>query len=87
MDRRRPAELHSADRVPPPTIASGGWVLPGFVDAHATSVWPRTGWVPDAEGQVAQATLDRDAGALLLRDAGSPVDNTAVQRRGPTCPG
>jgi len=25
--------------------------------------------------------LDRDAGALLLRDAGSPVDNTSVQAR------
>jgi imidazolonepropionase-like amidohydrolase len=29
----------------------------------------------------AQALLDRGAGALLLRDAGSPVDNTSIQAR------
>jgi len=62
------------------TIADGGWVLPGFVDAHCHIGVTLDGWA-DAEEQVEQAVLDRDAGALLLRDAGAPVDNTGVQRR------
>src|SRR4029079_1574348 len=37
------------------------------------------GWA-DEDLQVEQAVLDRDAGALLLRDAGAPVDNTGGQR-------
>ena len=63
------------------TIASGGFVLPGLVDAHCHVGLAPHGFVPDADGQAAQALLDRAAGALLLRDAGSPVDNTSVQRR------
>jgi imidazolonepropionase-like amidohydrolase len=63
------------------TIADGGWVLPGLVDAHCHVGLAPQGHVPDAEGQARQALLDRDAGALLLRDAGSPVDNTSVQQR------
>jgi imidazolonepropionase-like amidohydrolase len=63
------------------TIASGGWIVPGFVDAHCHVGLAPQGHVPDDEGQARQALLDRDAGALLLRDAGSPVDNTSVQRR------
>ncbi|MDQ1744063.1 MAG: hypothetical protein QOE23_2402 [Pseudonocardiales bacterium] len=62
------------------TIADGGWVLPGFVDAHCHIGVTLDGWADD-EAQVEQALLDRDAGALLLRDAGAPVDNTGVQRR------
>lgn len=62
------------------TIAAGGWVLPGFVDAHCHIGVTTDGWA-DEELQVEQAVLDRDAGALLLRDAGAPVDNTGVQRR------
>lgn len=62
------------------TIADGGWVLPGFVDAHCHIGVTLDGWADEAE-QVEQALLDRDAGALLLRDAGAPVDNTGVQRR------
>ncbi|MDP9093756.1 MAG: amidohydrolase family protein [Actinomycetota bacterium] len=63
------------------TVASGGWVIPGFVDAHCHVGLSPQGFVPDAEGQVKQAMLDRQAGALLLRDAGSPVDNRCVQDR------
>jgi imidazolonepropionase-like amidohydrolase len=63
------------------TIAAGGWVLPGFVDAHCHIGLAPTGHVPDAEGQARQALLDRGAGALLVRDAGSPVDNRSVQAR------
>jgi imidazolonepropionase-like amidohydrolase len=63
------------------TIASGGWIVPGLVDAHCHVGLAPQGHVPDAEGQARQALLDRGAGALLLRDAGAPVDNSSVQRR------
>jgi imidazolonepropionase-like amidohydrolase len=63
------------------TIAAGGWVLPGWVDAHCHIGLGMDGFVPDPDDQAAQARLDLAAGALLLRDAGSPVDNTSVQRR------
>src|SRR5262249_59355478 len=63
------------------TISDGGYVLPGFVDAHCHIGLAPEGHVPDPDGQAEQATRDRDAGALLLRDAGSPVDNSGVQRR------
>jgi imidazolonepropionase-like amidohydrolase len=63
------------------TIASGGWITPGFVDAHCHVGLAPTGFVPDPDEQAEQALLDRAAGALLLRDAGSPVDNRSVQAR------
>jgi imidazolonepropionase-like amidohydrolase len=63
------------------TIASGGWITPGFVDAHCHVGLAPSGHVPDPDDQAAQALLDRAAGALLLRDAGSPVDNRSVQDR------
>ncbi len=63
------------------TISRGGWVIPGFVDAHCHVGLSPHGFVDDPEGQAEQALADRGAGALLLRDAGSPVDNTSVQRR------
>lgn len=63
------------------TIASGGWIVPGLVDAHCHVGLSPVGHVPEPDGQVAQAASNRDAGALLLRDAGSPVDNTVVQSR------
>ncbi|WAX57594.1 amidohydrolase family protein [Jatrophihabitans cynanchi] len=63
------------------TVADGGWILPGFVDAHCHIGLGLHGHVPDPDDQAAQALLNREAGALLLRDAGSPVDNTSVQAR------
>lgn len=63
------------------TVASGGWITPGFVDAHCHVGLAPQGTVDDPDGQAAQALLDRAAGALLLRDAGSPVDNRSVQSR------
>ncbi len=63
------------------TVADSGWIIPGFVDAHCHIGLALHGLVSDPEGQAEQALLDRDAGALLLRDAGSPVDNTSVQAR------
>jgi imidazolonepropionase-like amidohydrolase len=66
---------------PADTIASGGWILPGLVDAHCHIGFEPAGHVPEPERQAAQAMLNRGAGALLLRDAGSPVDNRSVQQR------
>jgi imidazolonepropionase-like amidohydrolase len=63
------------------TVATGGWITPGFVDAHCHVGLAPTGLVPDEDGQVRQALADRAAGALLLRDAGSPVDNRSIQAR------
>ncbi|HEX5494662.1 MAG TPA: amidohydrolase family protein [Mycobacteriales bacterium] len=55
------------------TVARGGYALPGLVDAHChvglTPSGPALGDEP-----LAQAHTDRDTGALLLRDCGSPVD-------------
>jgi imidazolonepropionase-like amidohydrolase len=57
-----------------------GWVLPGLVDAHSHIGLGAHGAVDDATAEE-QALADRDAGALLLRDAGSPADTRWVQER------
>src|SRR6476620_4241836 len=57
-----------------------GWVLPGLVDAHSHIGLGAHGAVDDATAEE-QALADRDAGALLLRDAGSPADTRWVQAR------
>ncbi len=60
-----------------PSGALDGWVLPGLVDAHCHVGLGPDGPV-DAATTRAQAETDRDAGALLLRDAGSPADTRWV---------
>ena len=57
-----------------------GWVLPGLVDAHCHVGLSAHGAVDEAT-QVEQATTDRDRGALLLRDAGSPADTRWIDGR------
>jgi imidazolonepropionase-like amidohydrolase len=57
-----------------------GWVLPGFVDAHCHIGLGVAGAV-DEDTALAQAQTDRDAGTLLIRDAGSPSDTRWVQQR------
>src|ERR687886_367796 len=57
-----------------------GWVLPGLVDAHCHVGLDANGAV-DQDTQVRQASADRDAGALLLRDAGSPADTRWIDER------
>jgi imidazolonepropionase-like amidohydrolase len=52
-----------------------------LVDAHCHVGLSPQGWVEGADAQADQALADLGAGALLLRDAGSPVDNTSVQKR------
>jgi imidazolonepropionase-like amidohydrolase len=63
------------------TVAAGGWIIPGLIDAHCHVGLAPSGFVPDVDGQVNQALIDRAAGVLLLRDAGSPVDNRGIQER------
>lgn len=63
------------------TVTRSGYVVPGFVDAHCHIGLSPEGHVPEIEAQVEQARQNRDAGVLLIRDAGSPVDNTAIQQR------
>src|SRR5665648_234620 len=57
-----------------------GWVLPGLVDAHAHVGLDAHGAVDDATSGK-QAVAQRDAGALLLRDAGSPADTRWIDDR------
>ena len=61
-----------------------GWVLPGLVDAHSHIGLGAHGAVDDATAE-AQALADRDAGALLLRDAGSPGRHPLGRRTATTC--
>lgn len=55
------------------TVCRDAWIMPGLVDAHCHIGLAAAGGVdrPTAE---AQARADRDAGTLLIRDAGSPID-------------
>ncbi|MCX5114029.1 amidohydrolase family protein [Streptomyces sp. NBC_00378] len=57
-----------------------GWVLPGLVDAHCHVGLDHHGAV-DAATSEKQALADREAGALLLRDAGSPADTRWIDDR------
>jgi imidazolonepropionase-like amidohydrolase len=57
-----------------------GWIVPGLVDAHNHLGLEDHGAVDDDETE-RQALADRDAGALLLRDCGSPADTRWVHGR------
>ena len=62
-------------------LCADGWILPGLVDAHCHVGLRFGGGAEDEEGLLAQAVTERDAGVLLLRDAGSPVDTRALDQR------
>ncbi len=62
------------------TLVDRGWVVPGLVDAHCHVGLDADGGVDEATTE-AQAVADRDAGALLLRDAGVPVDTHWIDAR------
>lgn len=68
----------------PPTSGDvetvSGFVLPGFVDAHCHVGLDHHGAVDEATTEE-QALADREAGALLLRDAGSPADTRWIDER------
>jgi len=63
------------------TLCREGWIIPGLVDAHSHVGLGPKGPVELAEA-LTQAETERDAGALLLRDAGSPVDTREFDQRG-----
>lgn len=58
----------------------GGWIIPGLVDAHC-HVGLGPGGAVEFDEAVDQARTERDRGALLLRDAGSPVDTRSLDDR------
>jgi imidazolonepropionase-like amidohydrolase len=57
-----------------------GWVLPGLVDAHCHIGLVATGVATRDEAET-QAVTDRDAGTLLVRDAGQPGDTRWIDDR------
>ncbi|MFR9676616.1 amidohydrolase family protein [Streptomyces sp. TR06-5] len=62
------------------TTVVQGWVLPGLVDAHCHVGLDAHGPVDDGTSEK-QALSDREAGTLLIRDAGSPSDTRWVDDR------
>ncbi|EOM75975.1 amidohydrolase family protein [Rhodococcus rhodnii] len=61
------------------SLAPDGWILPGLVDAHCRiGIRYGGGGGETREGLLEQARIERDAGVLLVRDAGSPVDTRFV---------
>ena len=62
------------------TISDRGYVLPGLVDAHC-HVGIGAGGPATLTEAADQAATDRDAGTLLIRDCGSPIDSRPLQAR------
>jgi imidazolonepropionase-like amidohydrolase len=61
------------------TVARGGWLVPGLVDAHChIGIGPGGVPVEDLAALRDQALVERAAGVLALRDCGSPVDTRAL---------
>ena len=55
------------------TVVDGGFILPGLVDAHChIGIAPGGGAVTSLDEARRLALVDRDAGVLAIRDAGSP---------------
>lgn len=63
------------------TLIDGGWIVPGLVDAHCHVGLGEGGGPVGLDEADAQARTDRDAGTLLIRDCGSPVDTSPLQAR------
>lgn len=61
------------------TVAQG-WIVPGLVDAHCHIGLGDGGAVSEEQAE-ADAILDRDGGALLIRDCGSPLDTAWMHQR------
>lgn len=71
----------SAEPVPDAeTVFDGGWIIPGLVDAHC-HVGLGPGGPTTHDEAITQAEDERGVGALLLRDAGSPIDTRALDDR------
>lgn len=69
--------LRSEPVVGAQTVFDGGWIIPGLVDAHCHVGLGPHGAV-ELDEAISQAVVDRDAGALLLRDCGSPTDTRSL---------
>jgi imidazolonepropionase-like amidohydrolase len=81
-----PAELYVVDghvtyerQAGADTVAEG-WIVPGLVDAHCHLGLEEHGPISEEETEQ-QALLDRDAGALLIRDCGSAADTRWIHDR------
>jgi len=59
------------------TVFDGGWIIPGLVDAHCHIGLGPQGAV-DIDEAITQAETERDVGALLVRDCGSPTDTRSL---------
>ncbi|GAA1976860.1 amidohydrolase family protein [Amycolatopsis minnesotensis] len=70
----------TAEPVPGASEVDGGFLVPGLVDAHCH---PGIGvhGPTSLEEAAGQAETDRDAGTLLIRDCGVPIDNRPLQQR------
>ncbi|MET9021211.1 amidohydrolase family protein [Actinopolymorpha sp. NPDC004070] len=66
--------------VPDADLIGEGYVVPGLVDAHCHVGLDADGAVPPPV-QEQQAVADRDAGTLLIRDAGSAADTRWIDDR------
>jgi imidazolonepropionase-like amidohydrolase len=62
------------------TVCTGAWIMPGLVDAHCHVGLGPHGAVAQGVAE-SQALADREAGTLLIRDAGSPVDTHWIDDR------
>ena len=62
------------------TLVQHGFLLPGLVDAHCHVGLESDGAVPDERAEQ-HALAERAAGALLLRDAGSPAETRWIDDR------
>nr|WP_040632353.1 amidohydrolase family protein [Smaragdicoccus niigatensis] len=60
------------------TLSDRGWIVPGLVDAHCHVGIKYGGGDETHEGAIKQAEMEREVGALLLRDAGSPIDTRFI---------
>ncbi|MGH3451602.1 MAG: amidohydrolase family protein [Haloechinothrix sp.] len=62
------------------TVVESGFLVPGLVDAHChPGIGP--GGAVSLEEATQQAQTDRDAGTLLIRDCGVPIDIRPLQAR------
>jgi imidazolonepropionase-like amidohydrolase len=59
------------------TVVDGGFLLPGLVDAHC-HIGLAAADLDEAEQH---ALTDRDAGTLLIRDCGAPLDTRPLQEK------
>jgi imidazolonepropionase-like amidohydrolase len=82
-EEQRPCgTLHAEPVAGADTVFDSGWIVPGLVDAHChVGLGPVPGGAVSLDEAIAQAETERDVGALLLRDCGSPTDTRSLDGR------